>query len=173
MLVKEVPGVSTPGLLCNIGHPSETHLKVKSRKVLLAHNLFVQSFWHFAQSTTAILLCSVQYSKLIGQLKCLLWMNEIWWDISLRWFSVGYLYCIASQDFNSHSADYTLVHFLFMCCHIGTWTKWLKSADDILRCMKSADHILRCNFWNAKYNFFSSLVLYIWVQLTTSQHWFR
>ena len=47
-----------------------------------------QSFWNFAQSTTVILPCSVK--KTIGQLKLMLWTNEISWDLGLRCVSDGY-----------------------------------------------------------------------------------
>ena len=37
-------GLCTPGVLCSIGYPAETHLKPKSRDISLAHNLFTSSW---------------------------------------------------------------------------------------------------------------------------------
>ena len=39
------------GVLCNVGYPSETHLKLKSRGISFAHNLFpsYKSLRNFAQ----------------------------------------------------------------------------------------------------------------------------
>ena len=49
-----------------------------------------QKFWHFAQNTTPILPCFVQYFKMIEQLKRMLWTNEISRDLDLRWVLDGY-----------------------------------------------------------------------------------
>ena len=89
----------SPGALCNIGYPSEIHLKLKSHEISLAHyscfswpiTLIGQlSVWNFAQSTAVSLPCSVQNFKPIGQLKRVLWRNEISRDLSLRWVWDGY-----------------------------------------------------------------------------------
>ena len=54
----------TPGSCCNIRYPSETHLKLKSREISIAHNyLIINSFWNFAQSTEIPLSLSVQLKK--------------------------------------------------------------------------------------------------------------
>ena len=39
MVVYVIPWFSTPGLLCNIGYPSETHLKLKSHEISFVHNI--------------------------------------------------------------------------------------------------------------------------------------
>ena len=36
-----------PGVLCNIGYPSETHLKLKSSEILLVHNIRFSGSIHF------------------------------------------------------------------------------------------------------------------------------
>ena len=46
--------------MCNIGYPSETHLKPESRYISFAHNLLISYPVIFAQSMTVILTCSVQ-----------------------------------------------------------------------------------------------------------------
>ena len=79
-------------VLCNIGYPSETHLKPKSHEISFAHNLWsiIRSFWNSAESTVAILPCFVQNFKTITQQKRMLWTNEVWRDLSFRWVSDGY-----------------------------------------------------------------------------------
>ena len=78
------------GVLCKIGYPSETHLKLKSREISSITSVsIVQSVWNFAQSTAVTLSCSVQNFKAISQLHEL-WANEISRDLSLRWISDGY-----------------------------------------------------------------------------------
>ena len=47
------------------------------------------SFWNFARSTTVTLPCSVRNFKTIGQMKWILWTNEISRNLSLRWVSEG------------------------------------------------------------------------------------
>ena len=49
-----------------------------------------RSFWNFAQTTTEVLSWSVQNFKTIGQLKQVLWTNEISRDICLIWVSDGH-----------------------------------------------------------------------------------
>ena len=56
----------------------------------ITYSIVLQLFWNFAQSTAVTLLCSVQNFKMIGQLRWMLWMNEISCDLSLRWVSDGY-----------------------------------------------------------------------------------
>ena len=67
-----------------------THLKLKFRQISFVHNIsaIIQSSWNFAQSRTVSL--SVQNFKMIGQLRQMLWTNEILRDLSLRWVSEGY-----------------------------------------------------------------------------------
>ena len=56
---------------CNIGYPSETHLKLKYRETSSVHDLcsIAQLVWNFIQSTAVVLPCYVHSFKTIGQLK--------------------------------------------------------------------------------------------------------
>ena len=72
------------GALCNIGYPSEIHLKLKSCEISFSHNSC------FSWPIAASLSCSVQNFKSTGQLNRMLWTNEISRDLSLRWVSDGY-----------------------------------------------------------------------------------
>ena len=58
-------GTNLPRVLCNIGYPSETHLNSNLAKSILSITSvsIFQSVCNFAQSTTVILLCSVQNLK--------------------------------------------------------------------------------------------------------------
>ena len=64
----DVFNTHNPGVLCNIGYPSETHLNPESRETSFAHDLFI--------SYPIVLLYSVQYFKPIGQLEWKLWRKE-------------------------------------------------------------------------------------------------
>ena len=70
----------SPGAFGNIGYPSETHLKRKSREISFAHNnrIKVQSFWSFVWGTEVSLPCSV-----IGRPRNKLRANEISRDLCL------------------------------------------------------------------------------------------
>ena len=68
------------GALCNMGYPPETHLKLKSREISLAHNSRF-SYPIVAHSTGMILPHSVQNFERIGQLRNTLWVNEILRDL--------------------------------------------------------------------------------------------
>ena len=85
-------GVRTPGVMCNIGYPSETHFKLKSREISFVHNIHFNCPIGeiFAHSTAVLLPCSVQNSKAISQLKHDLRANEISRDLSSRWILDGY-----------------------------------------------------------------------------------
>ena len=52
-----------PGMLWNIGYPSERHLKPQISWNLITYFSITQSLWNFAQSTAMTPLCSVQISK--------------------------------------------------------------------------------------------------------------
>ena len=68
------------GVLCNMGYPSQTHLKLKSRPSITSI-LIIQLVWNFAQSTALILPCSVQHFKrLVNWGMCYRQMrfHEIW-----------------------------------------------------------------------------------------------
>ena len=61
----------SPGVLCNIGYPSENPLKLKSCEISFVHDTYlsiIQSFRNFAQSTAVSLPCSVQNFETIGLL---------------------------------------------------------------------------------------------------------
>ena len=49
---------------------------------------FVQLFRNCVERMVVILSCSVQNVKTIKQLKRMLWMNNITWDLSLKWVSL-------------------------------------------------------------------------------------
>ena len=68
----------------------------------------IQSFWNFVQSTAVILPRSVWNANAIGQLKQILWTNEISRDLKLR--------CVLNVYTISHKAPH----------HIGTASEsWL------------------------------------------------
>ena len=75
-----------PAALCSMGYPSKCILNSNLAKIRLPITGFAvaQSFWNYAQSTTVILPCSVQNFKMIGQLKRMLWMDEILRDLSFK-----------------------------------------------------------------------------------------
>ena len=112
---------SVPGLVANIRHPSETHLKLKSRKISFAHNLFI-SYLIDLKFCTVILPCSEQNSKAIEQLAPMLWATEISRDLSLRWVSHGYrifhstpgVLCTRSPR-NGYKATYLFKTLLYVC----------------------------------------------------------
>ena len=57
------------GVLCNIGYPFKTHLRLKFHKIFclsITSIQGVQSFQHFAQNMAVILPCHVQNSKQLG-----------------------------------------------------------------------------------------------------------
>ena len=60
----------------------------------------LQSSWNFAQNTAVSLPCSVQNCKTIGQLRQMLWTNEISRDLSSRWVWDRYpiLLSVTMQD---------------------------------------------------------------------------
>ena len=95
-----------PGALCNIGHPSETHFKLKSREVSFAHNPARGCSIVFAQSTSVIPSCSLQNFKTVGQLKRMLWTSELSWDLSLGWVSDGYPILHSTPDVGSGHGVY-------------------------------------------------------------------
>ena len=65
--------------------PSEIHLEPKSPEIPFAHTLLWWSFWNFAQSTAVVLPYSVQNFKTMGQLKRVLWTNDVSQDLSLSY----------------------------------------------------------------------------------------
>ena len=76
--------------LCNMGHPSETHLEHQSREISclsVTSVLVVQSFCDLVESTGKSLPCYVQNFKAIGLLQYKLRANE---TLSLRWVSDVY-----------------------------------------------------------------------------------
>ena len=79
-----------PEALCNIGYLSETHLELKSDEVSFVHSLFCKYAIVLKFCTMHDILCSVQNYIMTGQLKRMLWTNEISWDLSLRWVSDEY-----------------------------------------------------------------------------------
>ena len=80
------------GLLCNIGYPSETHLKLNSRKISFIHNIRLNNPIGLKSCTKNISITAVFCVKFQND-----WMTEIdnmderdLRDLSLRWVSVGY-----------------------------------------------------------------------------------
>ena len=81
-----------PGVLCIIGYPSETHIKLKSREISFVLNIrldkqIVLIFCTEHGSIIAVLCAKFQYDWKTD--KCL-WTNEVLRDFSLRWVSDGY-----------------------------------------------------------------------------------
>ena len=78
----------TPGYCCNIEYPSEINLVLKSWGISLPHNWFSsdQIVWNFVQSMAVSLSCYVQNLKMIWQLKLILWINRILWNLSFGGF---------------------------------------------------------------------------------------
>ena len=74
------------GALCNMGYPSETQLKTKSRKISFAHNLFFSYpiGLKFAESTAVSLPCYVQNVETIARRRQISRTNVISRDLSLR-----------------------------------------------------------------------------------------
>ena len=79
-----------PTRLSNVGgYPSETHLKIKSRKISLANNIpfRLHMFWYFAQTMSVSPLCNVQYFKTIEQVWNKLYMGKrdfAWFEFKIR-----------------------------------------------------------------------------------------
>ena len=75
-----------PWVLCNVGYPSETHLKLNLAKSCssITSVSVVQSLWNVAKSTLVSLPCSVQNFKTIGYVMKKLYSNEVSRD-SLQW----------------------------------------------------------------------------------------
>ena len=73
-------------VLCNIGYPSETHLKLKSREISFVHNINLNDPI-VLKCCTESLPCPVQKFKTIGRLKQMLWTNKTSQALSLRWVS--------------------------------------------------------------------------------------
>ena len=66
-------------------NPSPT----KSILPIAFHHSPFMPFFNFAQSTAAMLLCSLQNYKMIGHVEWILWMTELLQDFSFRWsFSI-------------------------------------------------------------------------------------
>ena len=63
----------------NIGYSSQIHLKFKSHEIplLITYYSVVRSFWKFSQSTVLQLSCSAEISKMIWQLKWMLWADGL------------------------------------------------------------------------------------------------
>ena len=76
-----------------IGYCGETHPKLKSCEISFAYSLF-PSFpivFHFAHCTAMIVTCFAQRCETIGQLKYILWINDILRDLMLRSVIEGYI----------------------------------------------------------------------------------
>ena len=107
------------GVLCNIGCPSQTHLKPKSCEISLV-STFNQSFNHFEilhrawqWYCHALLKISKWWDKLMWMLR----MNDNLWDLSLRWVSDEYpvLYSTPRLPW------WTLVHWVCQACLLTWW----------------------------------------------------
>ena len=90
------------GALCNTGYPSKIHIKRKSHKISFAHNVFLSCpvVLKFCTEHGSI---TVQIFKTIGEIKWMLWTNEISRDLIFRQVSDGYqLYCTRPLNPNLH-----------------------------------------------------------------------
>ena len=118
------------GVLCNVGHPSETHLKTKSREISFAHNLFLiyPIVWCFISQlpNRVWILYRAQrwYCRALYKISYRLdkWKKKDKWDsweLSLRGVEDGYpAYCTAPwsgdasrMDINSHGAHLVCLEF--------------------------------------------------------------
>ena len=80
----------TPVGLCNVGYPSATHLKLKSRKILLVHNIpFSFLLFLIFRTEHVSLLCNIHF-KTIEQIWDKLRANKTSHDMSLRYVSDRY-----------------------------------------------------------------------------------
>ena len=95
---------------CSIGHPPETHLKLKSREISPSMSTtsicLVRSFWNFAQSTAVILPCSVQNFKRLDN-----W-NEHYWRTRFREIWLQYEFRV--DILYRNSPLYTIVYAVYM-----------------------------------------------------------
>ena len=74
------------GVLCNIGYPSETHLKLKSREISFVNNIRVYNsivliFLHRAQLYHGRALCKVLQYRILYHIFPCVW--SMWYDFSL------------------------------------------------------------------------------------------
>ena len=78
-----------PGVLCNMGYMSETHLKLTFCEISFVPNICLNCpvVLNFC---TMILPCPVHNCKTIGLFTRMLWTNEISRDLSLGWVTDGY-----------------------------------------------------------------------------------
>ena len=78
--------------LYNIGYPSKMHVKPTSSEFSLAHNLSLsyQIVWTFCKEHGSDATMPCVKGEMIGQIKLVLWINEISRDSSLRCVSDGY-----------------------------------------------------------------------------------
>ena len=82
-------------MICNIGYPSETRLKLKSREVLFAHNIHSRYSIVLQFCAAVSQPCSVQNFKTIGKFMNKLWVNESLRD--LGWRRVSHSYAILAN----------------------------------------------------------------------------
>ena len=70
----------------NIENPSDFHLKLKSRKILCAYNMYFPRwiFWYFVESTAVL-----SKNRKESLSKKQLFPNDFLWDSSLRWILDG------------------------------------------------------------------------------------
>ena len=87
MLVKGDPGGCA---IWDIRPKSIFNTNLSKSRLRTAYFAATHSFYNSAQSTALLLSCSVKHSKTIGQLKQIIWTDEVLRDFSLRWFSDGY-----------------------------------------------------------------------------------
>ena len=101
-----------------------------------------QSFWNFVQGMEGLLTCSLQNFKMIGRLKCLLWVNVILHDLSQVFEGILYIvvvtvYCnsLCTQLFswlmsNHAFAVYTILQWLYQILKcILKWDKKLSAQN--------------------------------------------
>ena len=74
-----------------------------------------QSFWNFAQNMAVTLPCSVQNFEMIGQLKLMVWTEEISWDLSSRWVSEGRISYIATSPWVLHPSSSCWLDLIISC----------------------------------------------------------
>ena len=166
-----------PGDCYNVGYPSKMHLKLKLSEISLIHYLLLRcpiilKFCIENGSTTA-----VQIFKTIWQLKWMFWKNENLWHLSLRWVWDG-----------SYMATNPLLIWLTFSKMLTIRTLWLVSEGEVWGVFCELTHWGRDKMavvLQTTLSFTSSWMkmlefrwrfhwsLFLRVQLTIFQHWFR
>ena len=109
-----------PGVLCNKGYPSETHLKPVCREISFVHNIHLNNpiVLQFCIECGSTIVCRVLY-KISKRLQQMLWINEISRDLTIRsmWWGVYFPHrnkCILWYQSHSISYDCLVLKYSIM-----------------------------------------------------------